>query len=68
MFKKRINRLNAIRLIMQYIDNSSPVNLKFSNVESRPNKTAKGFTKNLERMRTQGRKTTNDNTLLKLAV
>ena len=40
---------------MQYTDNTKGSNLKFSNVENRPNKTAKGFTKHYENWATKGR-------------
>lgn len=40
---------------MQYRDNTPSANLKFSNIENRLNKTAKGFTKHYERWAQQGR-------------
>ena len=40
---------------MQYKDNTPSANTKFSNVDSRPNKTAKGFTKHYENWATKGR-------------
>ena len=53
---------------MMYTDNTPNSKQKFSNIESRPNKVAKGFTKNAERMKRQGRKHITDNTLLRLTV
>lgn len=40
---------------MQYKDNTPNGNLSFSNVKDRPNRVAKGFTKQSERWKIQGR-------------
>lgn len=52
---------------MYYTDNTPNSKQKFSNIEQRPNKTAKGFTKNAERMKSQGRNI-KDTDILRLTV